>query len=77
MKESVFRKKSLDKISSPEEIDEYMKVTSPSLWMIFGAVLLVLIAVVIWSITKEIEASIVVDGQVVTEMIKPIELLLN
>ena len=77
MKESVFRKKSLDKISSPEEIDEYMKVTSPSLWIIFGAVLLVLIAVVLWSITKEIEASIVVDGQVVTEMIKPIELLLN
>ena len=77
MKESVFRKKSLDKISSPEEIDEYMKVTSPSLWIIFGAVLLVLIAVVLWSITKEIEVSVIADGQTVTEIIKPIELLLN
>ena len=31
MNESIFRKKSLERISSPEEVDDYMKVTSPSM----------------------------------------------
>ena len=77
MSESIFRKKSLDKISSPEEIDQYMRVTSPSLWLVFGAILVLLAAILIWSVTGQIESTVLVNGQPVTEVIAPIELLLG
>lgn len=64
MKESIFRKKSLERISSPEEIDDYIKVTSLSMWLLIGAVILLLVAVIIWSITGRIETTLEAEGQV-------------
>lgn len=77
MNESIFRKKSLERISSPEEIDDYMKVTSPSMWLVLGAILLLLAALIFWSITARIESTVVVDGQNVTEQIAPISFLIG
>ena len=77
MKDSLFRQKSIERISSPEEIDEYMKVTSPSMWLILGAVIFLLLAILVWSITGRIEEQILIDGQVKIQEIAPIELLLN
>ena len=77
MKDSLFRQKSIQRISSPEEIDEYMKVTSPSMWFVLGAVIFLLLAIFVWSITGRIEEQIVIDGQVKIQEIAPIELLLN
>jgi hypothetical protein len=51
-KNSIFRKKSMERISSPEEMDDYMKVTGPSMWLVTGAILLLLLAAVIWGITQ-------------------------
>lgn len=62
MKESIFRKKSIERISSPEEIDDYMKVTSLGMWLVMGAIILLLAAAVIWSITGRIETTIEADG---------------
>lgn len=77
MNKSIFRKKSLERISSPEEIDDYMKVTSPSMWLVLGAILLLLAALIFWSITARIESTVVVDGQNVTEQIAPISFLIG
>ena len=38
----LFRQKSLDRISSPEEMHDYMRVTSPRLWMILAAIVVLL-----------------------------------
>lgn len=64
MNESIFRKKSLDRISSPEEIDDYMRVTSPGIWIVLGAIILLLAGAVIWSITGRIQTTIEESGQV-------------
>lgn len=58
MRDSIFRKKSLDRISSPEEIDDYMKVTRPSMWLVMASVVLLLAAAIIWSITGHIETTL-------------------
>jgi len=50
MNDSIFRKKSLDRVSSPEELTDYIKVSSPSVWIILLAVVILLISVLIWSI---------------------------
>ena len=73
MNESIFRKKSLERISSPEEIDNYIKVTSPSMWLVMGAIIFLLATVVIWSITVHIETTCdtvaqAENGQVVVEL---------
>lgn len=75
MNESIFRQKSLDRISSPEEIDNYIRVTRPSLWLALGVIILLLAALILWSVTARIEATMVVDGQTVTEQIAPVSFL--
>ena len=77
MNESIFRQKSLDRISSPEEIDNYMKVTRSSLWLTLGVIVLLLAALILWSVTARIEANTLVDGQTVTEEIAPISFLIG
>lgn len=75
MEESIFRQKSLDRISSPEEIDNYIRVTRPSLWLALGVIILLLAALILWSVTARIESTMVVDGQIVTEQIAPVSFL--
>lgn len=77
MEESIFRQKSLDRISSPEEIDNYIRVTRPSLWLALGVIILLLAALILWSVTARIESTMVVDGQTVTEQIAPVSFLIG
>jgi hypothetical protein len=48
MKETIFRKKSMERISSPEKTDDYIKGLKPSIWLLVGAGILVAAAAVIW-----------------------------
>lgn len=64
MQEPVFREKSLKRISSPEELDDYMKVTSPSMWFVMAAIVLLLAAAIIWSFTGRIETTLDIAAQV-------------
>ena len=77
MNKSIFRQKSLDRISSPEEIDNYIRVTRPSLWLALGVIILLLAALILWSVTARIESTMVVDGQTVTEQIAPVSFLIG
>ena len=61
---NIFRKSSLDRISSPEKLNDYIKVSNPSVWIILGAVAVLLVAVIIWGATYELP-----------EGIRPIEFL--
>lgn len=75
MYESIFRKKSLEYISSPEEMDDYMKVTNLGMWLVLASVIFLLAAVMLWGITGEIEANVMVNGELMTKTIAPISLL--
>ena len=76
MSEPIFREKSIERISSPEKIDDYMRVTGVSMWLILAAILLMLFAAIIWSFTDRIEDKTVGnDGTVQTVEIAPVTLL--
>lgn len=77
MNDSIFRKKSLDRISSPEESLDYLKVTRPAVWVILVVIVFIILAIVIWSITGRIEENIIVNNEVKTVSIAPIELLFD
>ena len=49
-KKSVFRKKSLDNISSPERLNEYIRVSTPGVWLILAAITVLLIGILVWSV---------------------------
>ncbi len=55
MNSGLFRKKSMERISSPEELHDYMRVTSPRLWMLLGAVAALLIGFIAYASTATIE----------------------
>ena len=46
--ESLFRKSSLDRISSPEDLTDYLHVTNPAVWVVMVAIILVLVGFLIW-----------------------------
>lgn len=47
---TIFRKSSLDRVSSPEQLNDYIKVSHPSMWLVLGAVIVMLIAVCFWGV---------------------------
>lgn len=64
MDESIFRRKSLDKITSPESLGDYLHVTNPSVWMILAAVILLLVGMLIWASTANIDSYVYGTAQV-------------
>lgn len=46
----IFRKQALDKAASPDRLDEYIKVSNPSVWLLLGAICAFLIGVGVWCI---------------------------
>ena len=55
--EGVFRKKTLDRISSPEQLTDYLRVTNPGIWAVLAAVLLLLAGLFSWAMIGTLETS--------------------
>lgn len=68
MAETIFRKKSMDRISSPEHMDDYIKVSSPGVWLLLAAIAALLIGACVWSVfgrlDSTIEAAVLVENGV-------------
>lgn len=67
MENQVFRKVSMERLSSPEQLDSLMKVTSPKGWLALLAIGLLIISAVIWGFYGSLATKI--NGQGV--LIKP------
>ena len=66
----IFREKSLERISSPEQLQDYMKVTNPGIWTILIAVIVLLAGLFVCSVTGKLETTVkataIVDKGVAT-----------
>ena len=70
MNDKIFRKKSIDRMSSPEQLNDYIKVTNPGVWMALAAIVILLIGVCVWGVFGKLETKLPVaavsrDGQTV------------
>lgn len=70
---SIFRKKSLEQISTPEQLDDYIKVTKPSVWVVLIATILLIAGILVWAVFGKIE----VNTENGTETLAPISYLIN
>lgn len=53
----LFREKSLERYSNPENLNDYLRVTSPGMWLLLGSVIVLLAGVCIWGFIGRIEVS--------------------
>lgn len=58
MNEEIFRKKSLDKVKSPESLDDYIQVSNPSVWLILLSAIILLAGACIWGIYGHVESTV-------------------
>ena len=64
MEKTLYRKKNLDRISSPEELHDYMRVTSPRLWMLLSAIIILLAGFVVYASTATMENTMTISVNV-------------
>jgi len=58
----IFRKSSLEKLSSPEQLDRVIKITSSRSWLILAAMMILTISLVLWGLLGEIPTQVTSDG---------------
>ena len=65
-KKSIFREKSIERIESPEKLNDYLRVTSPAVWIVLVTVIVLLVGVCVWGalghIDSTVQAAVVSDG---------------
>ena len=62
MSEKLFRKQSLDKVTSPEQLNDYVRVSNPGVWMILTAVVILLVGVCVWGVFGRMESKLTTVG---------------
>ena len=56
----IFRKKAVERVSSPEKLNDYIHVTSPSIWLALVGVICILVGAIVWAVFGNIYTT--VDG---------------
>ena len=54
--QQAFRKESVERVSSPEQLSDYLHVTSPTVWVVLAAVILLLASLFVWSSVTAVES---------------------
>ena len=64
MQKQLFRQKTLDRVSSPEQLHDYMRVTNPAIWMLLGAVVALLAGLLVLSSVRTLETTLDVRARI-------------
>ncbi|MCR5591481.1 MAG: hypothetical protein K6F73_08080 [Lachnospiraceae bacterium] len=70
----LFRKKSLERVTSPEELNDYIRVTTVPVWLVLLATLIILAGLIVWGIFGKVDM-VTADGVVKT--VSPITFVIN
>lgn len=53
----IFRESSIERVTSPEQLNEYIRVAKPSVWIVLSAVVVLLAGAMVWAVFGTIETS--------------------
>ena len=56
-KAKLFREKSLEAVESPESLNDYLRVTSPGVWLVMASVVVLLTGGILWGIFGHIRTT--------------------
>jgi hypothetical protein len=51
---NIYRESSINRISSPEQLNNYLKVTKPSVWIVLVAVVVLVAGMMVWGVSINI-----------------------
>ena len=71
---NIFRDKSIKKVSSPESLNDYIRVATPSVWIVLIALVILLLGILAWSIFGRVETH---NADGTTEEVAPISYVTN
>ena len=61
MSEELFREKSLERVKSPENLDDYIRVTNPGVWLLLVSAILLLAGACVWGAFGRIDSTAAVN----------------
>ena len=70
----LFRKKSMEHLSCPEKLNDYIRVATIPVWLVLIAIVLLLVGMICWGIFGEVTTT-AANG--VEKTIHPIEFVIN
>lgn len=62
MSGQLFRKTSMERISSPEQLNHYVRVANPGVWLVLGALILLLTGICVWGICGRLNTTLDTAG---------------
>ena len=62
MADSIFRKQSLDRVNSPEQLNDYIKTSKPSVWLVIFSILILLSSVFVWAAFGSLDTTVSMGG---------------
>ncbi len=71
----LFRKTAIDNVRTPEQLNDYIKVTTSGAWLVLAAVTVLLAALLFWGFFGQVQVIREVEGQTVAEWVRPISYL--
>lgn len=57
----LFRKKSLERIESPEKVNAFIRVLNPGIWIVIVAIVVAVIGILVWAFSGSINETVEVD----------------
>ena len=64
MQNKLFKKSSMERITSPEKLNDYIQVSNPASWMVLGAALAILLGLLAWGIFGSLNESVSFNGHI-------------
>ena len=59
---NIYRKASMDRLASPEQLDKMIRIVSPSLWIAVAGAALVVVSVLLWAIFGRLPDNVSISG---------------
>lgn len=59
---SIFNKKATEKLRSPDDLDKYVQVTNPSIWVVFVACIALVVGLLAWGVFGSVTTSVSATG---------------
>ncbi len=58
MMKTIFREKSMQRVSSPEQLNDYIRVAKPGILVTLSAVIILLIGFIVWGVVGSLETKV-------------------
>lgn len=63
---SIFNKKAAERLRSPDDLDKFVRVTNPGVWVVLVACIALLVGLLAWGVFGAVDTNVTAQGAVAT-----------